>query len=186
MSRKVMVGMFLLGALFIFGLATFYIENWQVYLREGYTLKARFPAANMLDRGDVVRLAGVEVGTVTGVSVDTDAATDKPVAATLLIDPDNTIRADDTAEIRMSSLFGGNHVAIMRGDRDAAALQEGDTISNTSVAPGLATLVSSSGKTLSRMEDTMDRVNEIVTRVREGKGTVGKLLAEEKAYNELV
>ena len=186
MSRKVMVGMFLLGALFIFGLATFYIENWQVYLREGYELQARFAAANTLDRGDTVRLAGVSVGTVTGVSVDTETATEMPVTATLLLDPDITVRASDSAEIRMSSLFGGNYVSIVRGNPDAPVLEPGDTISETTVSPSLASLVSTSGKALSRMEETMGKVDQIITRVRDGEGTLGKLLAEDRAYQEVV
>ena len=86
MARKVLVGMLLLGALFIFGLATFYVENWQRYLGKGYPLRASFPLVHTLDVGDIVRMSGVEVGAVEELTINTEGPPENQVEAILRID----------------------------------------------------------------------------------------------------
>jgi ABC-type transporter Mla subunit MlaD len=128
MTRKVLVGMLLLGALFVFGLATFYVKNWQFHVGKGYRLVANFPVVHTLDTGDVVRMAGVVVGTVEELTISTEAATQFPVRAVLWIREGVVVRADDQASIRMTSVFGGSFVAIERGDPQAQPLSDGDTL----------------------------------------------------------
>jgi phospholipid/cholesterol/gamma-HCH transport system substrate-binding protein len=185
MARKVLVGMLLLGALFIFGLATFYVENWQFYLGKGYRLRAEFPIAQTLDKGDTVRLAGVPVGTVENLEVRTEVDTLYPVEAVLWIRSGVTIRADDTAMIKMSTLFGGNYVAIERGDPGAALLTNNEYISKTSVAPSITQVIEQSTETLSKISGAFEEISRITKDLTEGKGTLARLLKEEDFYNEL-
>ena len=60
MGKKVLVGMLLLGALIVFGVATFKVKNWQFYLSKGKPIEARFPVVHTLDKGDLVRMAEAE------------------------------------------------------------------------------------------------------------------------------
>jgi len=185
MNRKVMVGMLLLGALIIFALGTFYIEDWQFYLRKGYQLKAEFTRAHGLDAGDLVRLSGVVVGKVAEVSVDTDTATTHPVKAVLWIERDVVIRQDDTAEIRTASLFGGNFIAIVRGDSSAPALKNGQRIPKTKVGPGIPDIIDQSQTALVEIKDAFRKISGISTKIEQGEGTLGKLMTDETAYEDL-
>ena len=185
MSRKVLVGMLLLGALFIFGLSTFYVENWQYYLGKGYRLEANFPLVQTLDRGDVVRMAGVSVGTVEQLEINTQAALEKPVKATLWIKGTVRVRSDDKAVVKLASVFGGSYVAIERGDPKAAVLENGATIAKTDVAPSATEIIEQAKQTMADIQVAFKDVTAITADMREGKGSLGKLLTDEEVYNNL-
>lgn len=185
MSRQVLVGILLLGALFIFGLATFYVKNWQFYMGKGYRLKADFPAVQTLDQGDVVRMAGVSVGTVESLEISTAAATQYPVRATLWIRRGVVVRADDMAVIKLASVFGGTYVAIERGDPSAEELDDEDVIPKTKVAPSITELIEDSKSTLAEVKKAFDEVNAIAADLKEGKGTLGRLLHDEELSKQV-
>jgi phospholipid/cholesterol/gamma-HCH transport system substrate-binding protein len=185
MTRKMLVGMLLLGALFIFGLATFYVENWQFYLGKGYRLTANFPVVQTLDEGDLVRMAGVSVGTVEDLKIETEEATKMPVEATLWIRSGVKVRGDDTATVRLASIFGGSYVSIERGDPTARELGDGDKIAKTDVSPGATEIIEQSKETLQEIQRAFEDVTAITVDLREGKGTLGRMLKEEEFYNNL-
>jgi len=185
MNRKILVGMLLLGALVIFALGTFYIENWQFYLREGYQLRADFSTVQSLDEGDLVRMAGVTVGKVAEVSIDTRSETEFPVKTILWIEKDVKIRADDEAQIRLSTLFGGNFVAIARGDPSAPVLGRSERIRKTSVAPSVPEIIEESKATLSEAREALENIRKISEKVERGEGTLGKLVTQDEAYDDL-
>lgn len=185
MTRKVLVGMLLLGALFVFGLSTFYVKNWQFYVGKGYRLRANFPVVHTLDEGDVVRMAGVSVGTVQELEIDTEAATRDPVRSVLWIRAGVDVRADDVAIIKLASVFGGNYVAIERGDPTARVLLEGDQITRTEAAPSVTEVVEQSKATLSEIQKAFEDLTAITTDLSEGRGTLGRLLKDEEFFNQL-
>jgi phospholipid/cholesterol/gamma-HCH transport system substrate-binding protein len=175
----------LLGALIVFCLATFYVKNWQFRLGKGYRLRANFPVVSTLDVGDVVRMAGVPVGTVQDLNISTQAATTRPVEAILWVRRDVAVRAQDTAKIRMTSVFGGSYVAIERGDPTAPVLSEGALIENTDVAPSVTEVIEQSRETLAEIQKAFEDVTAITADLREGKGTLGKLFQDEEFFNKL-
>jgi len=194
MARKVLVGMLLLGALIIFALATFYIENWQYYLqvRKGYQLTARFESAQDLRKGDEVRLAGVEIGRVHELKIDIDADPTHPVHALLWAEEDVKVRAEDVASVEVRSVFGGSYIVITPGDPQAAVLKHGDEIKNTKVSASLTDLVGKADTMLSRMGDAigdasaaLESIKNMTTKIEQGEGTLGKLLTDEQAYTDL-
>jgi len=189
MARKVLLGMLLLGALFVFGLATFYVENWQRYLGKGYRLRASFALVHALDEGDVVRMAGVEVGAVEDLRIDTEAPAERQVEATLRIKKDIKVRAEDKAIVKMSSVFGGNYIAIESGERTAAVLGDGDEMTNTAVAPSITEVAETARATLSEIKEGFDKAFEEIASVtkdlREGEGALALLLTD-KEFGEKV
>ena len=185
MTRKILVGMLLLGALFIFGLATFYVENWQFYLGKTYRLVAHFEEALTLDEGDLVRVTGVPAGTVQELKIDTKSAAARPVQAVLLIQEGFDIRSDDTATIRISSFFGGNYVSIERGNPTASVLQDGEEIRKTAVSAGVTEIVEEAKGTLTDIREAVSDVTNITGQLTEGKGTLGRLLVEEELVDKL-
>ncbi len=188
---KVLIGFLLLGALIIFALATFYIENWQFYVQEGYRLNARFSRALELKAGDEVRIAGVEVGRVHSISVD--PRLEKPVKVNLWIRKDTDIREADVAHVRMRSIFGGSFLEIVRIDQDARVLGDGDSIEETRSGRGVAEIVEKSDEVLDEMlaaisdsRGALRNIASISERLERGEGTIGRLLADEDAYDELM
>ena len=182
MARKILVGMLLLGALIIFALSTFYIENWQFLLKEGYTLTARFETAQNLDQGDLVRLAGVTVGKVIEISVSPEE-TRMPVEMVMWLERDAIVRADDSADIVITSVFGGNYVSIIRGDPTARILPAGSEVIKTRVAPSVPDLVEESRTTLLSIQAAFDEFSSLTSELRDG--AVGRLLTDPEAYDDV-
>lgn len=193
MARKTLIGMLLLGALVVFALATFYIENWQfTVLSKGYKLSAHFERALDLSAGDEVRIAGVEVGRVHRVWVNTQTPSPRPVEVELWILNDARVRAEDTARIAIRSIFGGSYVTIQRGEPTATVLRDGDRIENTKVSAGITDVAIKAQDVLSAAEQTfveasegLGALTEVATRLLNGEGAFGKLLTEDAAYDEL-
>ncbi len=185
MGRKVLIGILLLGGLMIFALATFYVKNWQFHLGKGYNLYARFPVAQTLDEGDIVRLAGVPVGTVTDLTIDTRADTESPVKAALWIRSGVRVRAEDTAYIKMSTLFGGNYISIERGDPRARVLADGESVPKTGVTPSITQVIEKSTETLTTVSDSFQGISQVVEQISEGKGTLARLIQDEDFFNQL-
>ena len=206
MGKKVLVGMLLLGALIIFALATFYIENWERYITKGYEITCRFETAQSLQVGDEVRIAGVKVGRVNALSVETEKPADRPVTAALWIRPDIKVRAEDVAHVETLSVFGGSFISISRKDPDARELKDGDELENTDIRPSITQLIATADATLEEASrvfvetrgtlakagtafdgagETLQNLQEITDRIEKGEGFIWKLLTDDKGYDEL-
>ncbi len=78
----------------------------------GYPVFARFGQVGSLAAGADVRLAGVKVGSVSGVSLDPKTFLAR---TTLSIDPKIKLPVDSTVKITSDGLLGGEHVSIEPG-----------------------------------------------------------------------
>jgi phospholipid/cholesterol/gamma-HCH transport system substrate-binding protein len=87
-------------------------------LEDTYTVRAEFSDAAGLKSGDDVRLAGVKVGRVTGVSADRETGT---IVVSMAIDSGIELRDQATAEISLATLLGARYVKLddaMEGERE--------------------------------------------------------------------
>jgi phospholipid/cholesterol/gamma-HCH transport system substrate-binding protein len=89
----------------------------------GYNLVVQLADAGGLQRGDRVRVAGVQVGTVRQVSLH-----DRAVLAEISVDRDLSLPRDSRATLQASGAFGGRYLALQPGAA-AATLARGDTLS---------------------------------------------------------
>ena len=105
---------------------------------EHYSLKAAFRSVQGVSVGTPVRLAGVEVGRLTDISLDPvsfRAVTTVSVRDTLELPSDSSI------EIASEGLLGGNYIEIVPGGMPDT-LQPGDQFTYTQGAVSLLTLLS--------------------------------------------
>jgi phospholipid/cholesterol/gamma-HCH transport system substrate-binding protein len=99
--------------------------------RGGYRVMVQLADAGGLQRGDRVRLAGVQVGTVRQVELRNGA-----VLAEITVDRDLSLPRDSRASLQASGAFGGRYLALQPG-KAAAMLARGDTLTARN-APTLA------------------------------------------------
>jgi phospholipid/cholesterol/gamma-HCH transport system substrate-binding protein len=107
---------------------SFYIDKLP-FIKQAYDVKAEFADAAGLNPENQVRVAGIKVGTVTGVAIDGDR-----VLVTMEIENSTDVPKDAFAEIKLATLLGTKFVAL-QGSGGAPFLEEGDTIplENTAV-----------------------------------------------------
>jgi phospholipid/cholesterol/gamma-HCH transport system substrate-binding protein len=177
------------------------------YFKPGYYIHANFKTVMELKKGDLVKMAGVEVGRVHEVDL-----TNELVRVTMKIKKKEAqIKTDSQATIKFTGLMGQNFVAIDFGTAASPRAISGFTLTtaeqsdlNGLIAKLEATAeeVRSRSKDLSTenlasllgpvthfMEQNSNHLNVILGNVRkvtdevaEGKGTVGRLLKDETLY----
>jgi phospholipid/cholesterol/gamma-HCH transport system substrate-binding protein len=207
------------GLFFVLGVALLWITfesltGGRVFGEKGYPLIARFDNLKGLQKGDMVLMAGVRIGTVTGTSL-----VGRKAQATISIMPDVKIASDAVAMVAQSSLLGTNHLEVTVGSPSAPPLAPGaeiktqETIGMNEVIARLGSLgdrmeqvVDEIGQTLKggkggslftkidtlvtengpKLTATMSNLQDITTKIRNGDGTLGRLVNDPKLHDELV
>ena len=105
---KTAVGLVSVGIIGGACVATFAIGQLGL-LEDRYTMSGVFVDTGGIRSGDAVRVAGVDVGTVTGVNADFEEG---HVVITWEVDRDVDLGTDTTAEIALGTLLGGEHLRL--------------------------------------------------------------------------
>jgi phospholipid/cholesterol/gamma-HCH transport system substrate-binding protein len=105
----------------------------------GYPLVAHFSKVDGVSVGSDVRLAGVKVGAVSGVSLDNATYRAK---LQLSIDPKVKVPEDSAAKIQTDGLLGGAYVSLEAGGSDTP-LKPGAEIEDTQGSIDLLTTLTS-------------------------------------------
>ncbi|HEX3795226.1 MAG TPA: MlaD family protein, partial [Acidimicrobiales bacterium] len=111
----------------------------------GYDVTARFPNAAGIAKGTDVMVAGVKVGSVTGVTVHGDS-----VEAKLSVSHSVQLPHDTTAAVQVETLLGVVEVTLKPVAGWSHPLQNGAFISNTSVPTEFYQLQNTAQKLLSK------------------------------------
>lgn len=115
----------------------FAYTNASLQTPRGYSLTAHFDQIGDLKKGDVVRLSGIRVGTVTGQRLDLETY---QAIVTLTIEHGVRLPVDTSAEITSEGLMGGAHILLSPGASDRM-LADGDRIRRTQGAVSLMDLI---------------------------------------------
>jgi len=154
------------GVLGIFALLAIFAQ-FRFQPTDGY--QAHFSNVTGLENGNFVRIAGVEVGKVTKIAVQSEGH----VAVDFTVDKSVVLTGGSRAAIRYDNLIGGRYLALEEGAGSTTRLQPGETIplANTSPALDLDSLIGGF-KPLFRALDP-DQVNELtgqLIRAFQGEG----------------
>lgn len=192
----VICGIMIIGAIFVLG-------RRSQFFREHYILNAPFKDVQGLESGSFVRVAGVNVGTVTNVALSPDPNR-KEVVAKLRIDTNyrTHIREDSMASIKALGLLGDKYIEISMGTSESRELRDNDKIQTeepidfymvaeearssvrllTRTATSLNELLDQfqRSRTLANLENTTDSISNILDAIEEGPGGLHTLLFDEK------
>jgi phospholipid/cholesterol/gamma-HCH transport system substrate-binding protein len=168
------IGVLTIAAIIIAAVLIFSLTGTKGFAWQRYSLKTRFSNVAGLASGSPVRIAGVEVGTVTEVRL-----VGEEVEVTFQVNTNNKPLITDQSVARLGSvsLLGQSAVDISPASR-------GTPIEPWGYVP--------QGRPVAVMSDMTDAasqgINELTAMihdVRGGKGTVGKLMTDEQLYVEL-
>lgn len=189
MSLEVVVGFFLMMILLALGFFTIILSQDNIFTKN-YELTVLFDHVTGLIKGDKVYVKGVDVGRVKNLTVKRDG-----VHATLTLDYPVELREDYHIQVVPSSVLGGKFVEIREGSADKPLVPEGAQIVGRGPGDFIAELTDGvrkvresfeRGGVLSNLEQTMDNLKIITARLKEGEGTVGKLLTDDGLYTNLL
>ena len=169
------IGVLTIVAIVIAVVTVFLLTGGRGFFWQRYNLKTRFANVAGLKPGSPVRLAGVEVGTVE--SVDDFVGEQIDVTFEVNQSVRDRITTESTAFLGSVSLLGESAVDISPSVKGTPIPEWGY------VRPG-----ASKGQIADIAEQASQSVAEItklVTDIRLGKGTVGKLMTDEQLYTDL-
>ena len=137
-SLEMIVGVFLLAGFVSFAYLAVKMGDLDLFKEESYDLTARFTSISGLKEGATLELAGVNVGKVTKIELDTG-----DFEAVVHMDINKTIQlTDDTiASIRTSGIIGDKFIKLTPGGSEIY-LASGDVIEETEASISLEELVS--------------------------------------------
>ena len=184
------VGIFVLVGLFVLGSGIFYVTAPGI-LGPKYILKTYLPEVAQLSNGAPVRLDGVEVGNVESIKIVPRAAKAKPEDRKKNIEVDmrvdkrfrEYILTDSTARLVTEGLLGNRYVNVTRGVTGVPIQDNGEVPGAEEKA--MKEVVERSAEVLGNLSALSDDVRDLIQGVKEGKGSLGKLLTDEQAYNHL-
>jgi phospholipid/cholesterol/gamma-HCH transport system substrate-binding protein len=174
--------------------------------RKGTRVRVRFNTVQDLQQGDPVKMAGVEIGQVDAINLGEDK-----VELILKINKEAQVKTDSKATIKFTGLMGQNFVALSFGSKAAPKVAEGAVLETVeqadlssimtkleSVASGVEGLTKSlGGENLSnlvgpfvdfmkqnnpRLSTILLNMQTISSQIAEGKGSIGKLINDERLY----
>ncbi|HEY7289153.1 MAG TPA: MlaD family protein [Vicinamibacterales bacterium] len=168
------IGVLTIVAVVVTAVLIFSLTGQKGFSWQRYTLKARFPNVAGLASGSPVRVAGVEVGTVTGVQFAGEQVD-------VLFEVRTTMRPRITdasaATLGSVSLLGESAVDITPATSGTPVPDFGYV--KTAPAKGSLTDVAD------RAQSGIEEITALVKDIRQGKGTVGKLMTDDQLYTNL-
>ncbi len=183
------VGLFVLAGMFILAAAIFYVTGGGV-LGPKYRLRTYLPEVSGLAKGAPVRLDGVEIGNVDAIRITPRqqvGAFDRRRNVELVLHIakryQDDIRTDSTASLITEGLLGNRYVNIERG-LSGAVLKDGEEIPGHE-EKAIKAIVERGADLAENLNAMSLQVREIVDGIQRGRGTLGKLLTDETAYNRL-
>ncbi len=185
------VGIFFIVGMVILGVVTFRAEHLGRFFKKHNTYRAYFLSSKGVKKGAKVSLSGMDIGEVKRVDVEGDR-----LLISMAVDKKIPIREGSVATIIPDFLFGKSYVDITLVSPNRPVLPPGSTIKGVDI-PGFSDMVVRFDTAMSSLErlvsedfvnnlaGTLKRANNLLENVEKGKGTMGRLFADETLFNEL-
>ena len=202
-NLELKVGAFVLAAFILLTIFIFSISDFSAF-QKGENLKVIFGFANGIKKAAPVRLAGVDCGLVKDISVFYDKKEAKTkVKIEIWLKNGTDIPSDSVVTINQLGLLGEKYIEIIPGAsldliKEGSLLNGKDPIAMEKMSEMVTQLAQKVDKSVDgfnsivnneknqkSFETTLEGFSQIVTGVREGKGTVGKLFSDETIYDDL-
>jgi phospholipid/cholesterol/gamma-HCH transport system substrate-binding protein len=182
-GQKIKIGLFTLIGILVLVFAVFFIGNQKSLFSSTIRVNGLFKNVNGLQIGNNVRFAGINIGVVDDIQIMNDSS----VKVVLMIN--NSVRKFIKKDAKMSigsdGLMGDKLVVISPG-AGAVNNQVGDGDQIGSVNPvDVDKIVAKLTKIADNTGSLIDNLSQIVARVNSGKGSLGRLLNNDKMARDL-
>lgn len=180
--QNLKLGIFVVLGTALLLIAAYVIGNRQNMFTRNFTITALFKNASGLQNGNNVRFSGINVGTVHRIEMVNDTA----IRVFMVVQEKmkQHIKKDAIAMIGSDGLVGSMLVNIVPGDGKAPLIQEGDELpsySKIATQDMLSTLNVTNENAALLTADLL----EVTRALRNGKGTLGRLLNDTILANNL-
>ncbi len=179
------VGLTVLFASVTLAVLIFVMSGTGGWFTSKITLRSYIDNAGGLRVGAPVRLAGVDIGNVTGVQIVQGKAM-TPVEVTMKVNTKYlfSLRKDSVTLLSTAGILGETFVDVDSSAAKGPAASDGDTLAARE-QPDIQDVVRASQGTLQNMDSLLKRVDRIVAFIESGQGSIGKVIYDPALYNQL-
>jgi phospholipid/cholesterol/gamma-HCH transport system substrate-binding protein len=173
-AQKTKIGAFTFVGLLVLVLAIFFIGNRKNLFSSTFNVYGTFKNVNGLQVGNNVRFAGINVGVVQAINIVTDSAA--RVDITLNSDVKKFIKKDSKLSIGSDGLMGDKLVVIAPGGiTSTQPVQNGDQLASLNPID-VDKIIAKLTKVIDNAASLTGGLSDIVAKVNNGQGSIGKLL----------
>ena len=192
-STEIKVGFVFFIGLGLLAIFTIMVGQGELgFYKKGYCIDVLFDSVGGLRKNDAVELAGMKVGKVESLRNEGEW-----IRVRLQIDDGVQIQRDSKIVIMEKSLLGGRTVSISIG-KDPKIIPPGTTLIGKKLSGTTELIAKASNigeklentlleleKAIPELTSTLKSVSSITTSIKEGKGTLGKLVTGEEIGESL-
>ncbi|GAB6282075.1 MAG: hypothetical protein STSR0008_08190 [Ignavibacterium sp.] len=176
------LGIFVFIGLVLLFIIVFLVGERQSMFSNTMQIKATFGNIEGLRIGAPVRLSGINVGSVTNIQMKSDTSGKVDVEMRIESDVSRFLRANTKATIQTEGLVGNQFIILIISQSPAPKITGGDYIEGIDPL-GFSAVLEETQNTLENTREMTQYLSEIVAKVNEGEGSVGKLINDDDLYN---
>jgi len=190
MSQNLRLGIFIVITLAILATGVFLIGSRESMFRSSYQVRADFDNVAGLSEGADVRVGGLRKGSVKNIRLPKQPNGKVVVLMDLEKETQSIVKLDSVADIKSEGMLGDKYVEISFGSMDAAKLRGGETIDSQPPVDisdlfGKANqILDTTQSALENVKGATSNINDISTKINQGRGTVGALINDKTIYNQ--
>ncbi len=181
-KRAITVGLFILVGLVFLAAAILAVGSITKAFVSNVTVSTIFKDVNGITAGNNIWYSGVKVGTVKKVQFHGNSEVE--VIMNIEEKSKDFIRKDAKVKISSDGLIGNKILVITGGSTNVPSIENGDKLQieeTTSSEDMMNTLQSNNVNLLAITEN----LKVLSNKIRDGEGTIGKVISEDALYNEL-
>jgi len=175
MTVEQKVGLFFIVGLVLLAIVIELVQSWNPFRTE-FPFHTHFASTVGLKVGDPVRLAGVEVGKITKISID-----GVMVRVDFTVEEGTVLLTESVATIRQLNLLGGQYLGLEFGPQEALPLPPDSEVRSVQ-STNIDELITRLDK---NQQALFDKFTSIVDKVDRGEGFVGKMINDDMLYYDL-
>ncbi|TFF40273.1 MlaD family protein [Mucilaginibacter psychrotolerans] len=182
-SQKIKIGVFTIIGFVILLLAVFFIGNQKSLFNSTFRVYGTFKNVNGLTVGNNVRFAGINVGVVEGINITTDSSV--RVDLSLNKSVKKFIKKDSKMSIGSDGLMGDKLIVIAPGGITSTEEVSDDNELNAVNPMDVDRIFNKLARVADNAEVLTSNLADIVAKVNNGKGSIGRLLNNDKIARDL-
>jgi phospholipid/cholesterol/gamma-HCH transport system substrate-binding protein len=201
-NRALLIGLFVLGGLTLFTVGLFLVGNRKEAFSRHVQFYTEFKNLAGMSKGSKVKVAGMDAGQIIDVGVPDTPASGFRVKFQINQRFQGLVRTDSVATIATEGVVGGTFLLVRPGSPQAvpasplATLPSQEPIDISKLLEKGLVLVQDAdatvkqigpklGGTLDEAKTTVVHVDDVVTGLKKGRGTVGMLLQDKDVASEI-
>lgn len=181
-GQKVKTGLFVIICLAMLLGLIFFIGKQKKLFGDTFIVYADFKNISGTREGNFVRFAGINIGTVESISITSDTCVQLTLSIEKKIQP--FIKTDAVASIGSDGLMGDKLILIAPGTSTSPVAKNGAKLLSTNPVD-FDKIMNNISKISANASVVTDGLADIVEKINSGKGTVGRLLADNKLADNL-